>query len=143
MANIVETAIQAGEFQTLVRAIEAADLVDTLSNEGPFTVCAPNDAAFSKLPSGLLNNLLEDKQSLKQVLLYHVASGTAMSRDIVSMKSVKTLQGEELKIDLSRGLQIGDAQVTQPDIECSNGVIHVIDSVLIPMSVQERLLAVH
>ncbi|MDD3043706.1 MAG: fasciclin domain-containing protein [Methanosarcinaceae archaeon] len=142
MENIVETARQAGSFNTLVRAIEAADLVETLSKEGPFTVCAPTDKAFSKLPSGLLNSLLQDKQSLEQVLLYHVASGKAMSRDIVNMKSVKTLQGDELRIDSSRGVQLEDARVTQADIECSNGVIHVIDSVLIPSSVQERILAI-
>ncbi|MCQ1536852.1 fasciclin domain-containing protein [Methanosarcina sp. KYL-1] len=135
MKNIVETAIQAGAFNTLVQAIKAADLVETLSIEGPFTVCAPTDEAFSKLPSGTIDSLLKDKESLKQVLLYHVASGQAMSRDIVKLKSVKTLQGEELKIDITHGVKVGDAQVTQPDIECSNGVIHVIDRVLIPKSV--------
>ena len=136
MRNIVETAIDAGVFKTLVQAVEAADLVKTLSEEGPFTVCAPDDEAFSKLPGGTLESLLKDQESLRQVLLFHVASGQVMSRDIVKMQSVQTLQGEELKIDITRGVQIGDAQVTQPDIECSNGVIHVIDRVLIPKSIK-------
>jgi len=136
MRNIVETAIDAGVFKTLVQTIEAADLVETLSEAGPFTVCAPDDEAFSKLPEGALDSLLNDKESLKQVLLYHVASGQVMSREIVNLQSVKTLQGEELKIDITSGVQIGEAQVTEPDIECSNGVIHVIDRVLIPKSVQ-------
>ncbi len=136
MRNIVETAIDAGVFKTLVQAVEAADLTETLSEGGPFTVCAPDDEAFSKLPGGALESLLKDRESLRQVLLFHVASGQVMSRDIVSLDSVKTLQGEELKIDITQGVQIGEAQVTQPDIECSNGVIHVIDRVLIPKSAQ-------
>jgi transforming growth factor-beta-induced protein len=136
MRNIVETAIDAGVFKTLVQAVEAADLTETLSEGGPFTVCAPDDEAFSKLPGGVLESLLKDSENLRQVLLFHVASGQVMSQDIVSLDSVKTLQGEELKIDITQGVQIGEAQVTQPDIECSNGVIHVIDRVLIPKSVQ-------
>lgn len=136
MKNIVETAIEAGVFKTLVQAVKAADLVETLSEEGPFTVCAPDDEAFSKLPGRALDSLLKDRESLRQVLLFHVASGQVMSRDIVKLQSVKTLQGEELKIDITQGVQVGEAQVTQPDIECSNGVIHVIDRVLIPKSVQ-------
>lgn len=130
--NIVETAVAAGSFKTLATALKAADLVDTLSSKGPFTVLAPTDAAFAKLPDGALDNLLKNKDQLRAVLFQHVVSGEAMSKDVVKMSSIKTLLGQTVAIDTSRGVRIGGATVTQPDIACSNGVIHVIDTVLLP-----------
>jgi Secreted and surface protein containing fasciclin-like repeats len=136
MKNIVETAIDAENFTTLVKAVQAADLVDTLSGPGPFTVFAPTDAAFSKLPAGTLDSVLADKQKLTKILTYHVASGKYMASDVKKLKSVATVQGESLTVEVHRlfhrGVKIDDAQVIHPDIECTNGVIHVIDSVLMP-----------
>jgi uncharacterized surface protein with fasciclin (FAS1) repeats len=136
MKNIVETAIDAENFTTLVKAVQAADLVDTLSGPGPFTVFAPTDAAFSKLPSGTLESVLEDKQRLTKILTYHVVSGKYMASDVKKLKSVATVQGESVTVEVHRlfhrGVKINDAQVIHPDIECTNGVIHVIDSVLMP-----------
>jgi uncharacterized surface protein with fasciclin (FAS1) repeats len=136
MKNIVETAIDAENFTTLVKAVQAADLVDTLSGPGPFTVFAPTDAAFSKLPAGTLESVLEDKQKLAKILTYHVVSGKYMASDVKKLKSVATLQGELVTVEVHRlfhrGVKIDDAQVIHPDIECTNGVIHVIDSVLMP-----------
>ncbi|RIK68649.1 MAG: beta-Ig-H3/fasciclin [Planctomycetota bacterium] len=130
--NIVETAVAAGSFKTLATALKAADLIDTLSGEGPFTVLAPTDAAFAKLPAGALDNLLKNKDQLRAVLFQHVVSGKAMSKDVVKMTSIKTLLGQTVPVDASKGVRIGSATVTQPDIACSNGVIHVIDTVLLP-----------
>ncbi|QDV89247.1 Immunogenic protein MPT70 precursor [Phycisphaerae bacterium RAS2] len=130
--NIVETAVAAGSFKTLATALKAADLVETLSGKGPFTVLAPTDAAFAKLPAGALDNLLKNKDQLRAVLFQHVVSGEAMSKDVVKMASIKTLLGQTVPVDASHGVRIGSATVTQPDIACSNGVIHVIDSVLLP-----------
>ena len=136
MKNIVETAIDAENFTTLVKAVQAVDLVDTLSGTGAFTVFAPTDAAFAKLPSGMLDSVLKDKEQLTTILTYHVVSGKYMASDVKKLKSLKTLQGSLLTIEVHhlfhRGLKIDDAQVIHPDIECTNGVIHVIDSVLMP-----------
>jgi len=136
MKNIVETAIGAENFTTLVKAVQAADLVDTLSGPGAFTVFAPTDAAFSKLPSGVLDSVLKDKKELTKLLTYHVVSGKYMASDVKKLKSVETLQGQSVKIEthrlFHRGVKVDDAQVIHPDIECTNGVIHVIDSVLMP-----------
>lgn len=132
MKNIVETAIAAGSFGTLVDAIKAAGLVDTLSGPGPFTVFAPSDDAFSKLPAGTVEKLLEDKAKLAAILTYHVASGKHMASDVVSKDEILTLQGGALNVDTTDGVMVGSAKVTQTDIECSNGVIHIIDTVLIP-----------
>jgi uncharacterized surface protein with fasciclin (FAS1) repeats len=132
MKNIVETAIEAGQFNTLVAAVKAAGLVETLSGKGPFTVFAPNDAAFAKIPKATLDGLLKDKAKLTAVLTYHVVSGKVMAKDVMKMKSAKTLQGGSLTIDTSDGLKVDGAKVIQADIEVSNGVCHVIDTVLMP-----------
>jgi uncharacterized surface protein with fasciclin (FAS1) repeats len=132
MKNIVETAIGAGQFNTLVAAVKAAGLVETLSGKGPFTVFAPNDAAFAKIPKATLDGLLKDKAKLTAVLTYHVVSGKVMAKDVMKMKSAKTLQGGSLTIDTSDGVKVDGAKVIQADIEVSNGVCHVIDTVLMP-----------
>jgi len=136
MKNIVETAIDAENFTTLVKAVQAADLVDTLSGPGPFTVFAPTDAAFAKLDSGVLDSVLKDKAQLTRILTYHVVSGKYMANDVKKLKTVATVQGQPVKIELHhlfhRGVKIDNAQIIHPDIECTNGVIHVIDSVLMP-----------
>lgn len=132
MKNIVEKAIEAGQFNTLVAAVKAAGLVETLSGPGPFTVFAPNDAAFAKIPKATLDVVLKDKAKLTAILTYHVVSGKVMAKDVMKMKSVKTLQGGSLTIDTSDGVKVNGAKVIQADIEVSNGVCHVIDSVLMP-----------
>jgi uncharacterized surface protein with fasciclin (FAS1) repeats len=130
--DIVDTAIQAGSFKTLVKAVEAAGLVGTLKGEGPFTVFAPTDEAFSKLPSGTLDALLQNPEQLRAVLTYHVVPGRLMAADVVKKSSVPTAQGQALRIDARDGVKIANARVVQADIEAGNGVIHVIDSVMIP-----------
>ena len=133
--DIVDTAVEAGQFNTLVAAVQAADLVDTLKSDGPFTVFAPTDAAFAKLPDGTVENLLkpENKDQLVAVLTYHVVSGKIMSSDIAGKKAqVPTVQGSELSVDATSGVMVDDATVVAADIEASNGVIHVIDTVVLP-----------
>jgi len=130
--NIVETAIEAGSFKTLVAAVKAAGLVETLSGPGPFTVFAPTDAAFAKLPSGTVEGLLKDKKKLTAVLTYHVVPGKVMARDVLKLRSAKTVQGQEITINTKSGVMVDNANVTKTDIECTNGVIHVIDSVILP-----------
>ena len=131
--DIVETAEANGSFSTLVTALTAADLVDTLKGTGPFTVFAPTDAAFNSLPAGLLDSLLANTTALTQVLTYHVVSGELMASDVTNLMSVTTLQGGSLPITTTDGqVKIGIATITQTDIKCSNGVIHVIDTVLVP-----------
>jgi len=130
--NIVETAIEAGTFKTLVAAVQAADLVETLSSEGPFTVLAPTDEAFAKLPAGTVESLLKDKAKLTSILTYHVLSGKFMVSDVVTLSEATTIQGSKIKINASNGVKINDANVTATDILTSNGVIHVIDTVLLP-----------
>ncbi|MGJ5675835.1 MAG: fasciclin domain-containing protein [Nostochopsis sp.] len=132
MADIVDTAVKAGSFGTLVAAIKAAGLVDTLKGTGPFTVFAPNDEAFAKLPKGTVDALLKDIPKLKKILTYHVVSGKVMAADVVKLKSAKTVEGEDVKIDASAGVKVNDATVTTPDVAADNGVIHIIDTVLIP-----------
>jgi uncharacterized surface protein with fasciclin (FAS1) repeats len=132
MADIVDTAVAAGSFTTLVAAIKAAGLVETLKGPGPFTVFAPTDAAFAKLPAGTVEGLLQDIPKLTQVLTYHVVPGAVMSTDITGPMSPATVQGGTLKIDPSHGVKVNDATVTQADIKADNGVIHVIDTVLLP-----------
>ena len=134
-ANIVQTAVAAGEFTTLVSLVKKAGLASTLSGKGPFTVFAPTDAAFAKVPKSTLDALAMDKAKLKAVLLYHVASGKVTASKVVKLKSVKTLQGQNAKVRVSNGkVLIGGARVTSPDVMASNGVIHVINKVLIPSS---------
>ena len=132
--DIVDTAVGAGTFETLVAAVSAADLVDTLKSEGPFTVFAPTDEAFAALPEGTVESLLlpENKEQLIAVLTYHVVPGTVMSTDLVDDMKAATVQGGEITIDLDNGVMINDANVTTDDIETSNGVIHVIDKVILP-----------
>ena len=132
MNTIVQTAIEAGNFKTLVAAVTAAGLVDTLNGVGPFTVFAPSDDAFAKLPAGTVEELLKDKDGLTKILTYHVVPGKVMAKDVATMKSAKTVQGEDVAIDATNGVMVNNAKVTKADIECSNGVIHVIDTVLMP-----------
>ncbi len=132
MPDIVDTAINAGSFNTLVTAVTAAGLADTLKGPGPFTVFAPTDEAFSKLPSGTVESLLQDILQLRKILEYHVVSGKVMAADVVKLKSAETVEGSALKIDASNGVKVNDATVVTLDVEAENGVIHVIDTVLIP-----------
>ena len=131
--DIVDTAIAAGSFKTLVTAVQAAGLVDTLKSAGPFTVFAPTDAAFAKLPPGALDGLLKDPAKLKAVLTYHVVAGDVMAADVVKMTSAKTVEGADVKISVKGGkVKVNNANVVKTDIKCSNGVIHVIDTVIMP-----------
>jgi uncharacterized surface protein with fasciclin (FAS1) repeats len=132
MADIVDTAVKAGSFNTLVAAVKAAGLVDTLKGAGPFTVFAPTDEAFAKLPEGTVDALLKDIPKLKKILTYHVVSGKVLASDVVKLKSATTVEGSDVKIDASNGVKINDATVATPDVAADNGVIHVIDTVLIP-----------
>jgi uncharacterized surface protein with fasciclin (FAS1) repeats len=132
MADIVDTAINAGSFETLVAAVKAAGLVDTLKGKGPFTLFAPTDDAFAKLPKGTVDNLLKDVPQLKKILTYHVVSGKVMAADVSKMKSAKTVEGSEVKIDASKGVKVNDATVSKADVPADNGVIHIIDTVLMP-----------
>lgn len=133
--DIVDTAVGAGSFKTLAAALTAADLVSTLKGEGPFTVFAPTDEAFAKLPPGTLDDLLkpENKSKLQAILTYHVVPGKVMASDVASLKEAKTVNGGSIMVKSDMGkVMIDNAQVTQTDIECSNGVIHVVDTVLLP-----------
>jgi uncharacterized surface protein with fasciclin (FAS1) repeats len=134
MADIVDTAVAAGSFNTLVKAVQAAGLVDTLKGPGPFTVFAPTDEAFQKLPAGTLDAVLADKAKLTAILTYHVVPGKVLAKDVIGLngKKAKTVQGGELAINTTAGVKVGGANVVKTDIETSNGVIHVIDTVLIP-----------
>lgn len=135
--DIVDTAVGAGSFTTLVAAVQAAGLVDTLKGDGPFTVFAPTDEAFAKLPAGTVETLLkpENKDKLVAILTYHVVSGKVMSGDIAGKKAdVPTVQGSDISVDATNGVKINDATVVSADIETSNGVIHVIDTVILPAS---------
>ena len=133
--DIVDTAVAAGSFETLVTAVAAADLVDVLKGEGPFTVFAPVDAAFTALPEGTVETLLkpENKSKLADILTYHVLSGKVMSSEIIGKKlEVTMVNGSTAQIDATDGVKISGANVIQADIETSNGVIHVIDAVILP-----------
>ncbi len=135
MPDIVDTAVGAGSFTTLVTALKAAGLVDTLKGEGPFTVFAPTDAAFAKLPAGTVEDLLkpENKEKLTAILTYHVVAGKVLAKDVVNLTSAKTVNGKELTVNAgSEGVKVDNANVTKTDITTSNGVIHVIDTVVIP-----------
>ena len=132
MPNIVETAVGAGTFITLVAAVQAAGLVDTLTSPGPFTVFAPTDEAFAALPAGTVEGLLADIPALTKVLTYHVVAGKVMAADVVKLTSATTVEGSDLTIDASAGVTVNGAKVVATDIECDNGVIHVVDAVLLP-----------
>jgi len=136
-ADIVDTAVSAGSFSTLVAAVKAAGLVDTLQGKGPFTVFAPTDAAFAKLPEGTVESLLkpENRDKLVAILTYHVVPGKVMSGDIAGKTmEVKTVQGGMIDVDARNGVTVDDANVITPDVAASNGVIHVIDTVILPRS---------
>ena len=132
MKNIIETAVANPEFSTLVTAVTAAGLVDTLSGAGPFTVFAPTNEAFAKIPTTTLAAVLADKAKLTSILTYHVVAGKVMAKDVATMTEATTVQGKKVTIDAKHGVMVNNAKVTTADIECSNGVIHVIDTVLMP-----------
>ena len=133
--DIVDTAVSAGSFNTLVAAVKAAGLVDTLKGAGPFTVFAPTDAAFAKLPAGTVEDLLkpENKSKLVAILTYHVVPGKVMAKDVVKLHEAKTVNGQELTVNAEMGsVMVNNAKVVKTDILCTNGVIHVIDTVILP-----------
>ncbi len=130
--TIVDVAVAAGSFTTLAKALEVAGLIDTLKGPGPFTVFAPTDEAFAKVPKADLDALLADKAKLTAVLTYHVVAGKVLAADVATMKTAKSLQGQDLAIDTKDGVKIGNAKVVKADILADNGVIHVIDTVLMP-----------
>ena len=132
MADIVDTAVKAGSFSTLIAAVKAAGLVDTLKGDGPFTLFAPTDEAFAKLPKGTVEALLADIPKLTSILTYHVVSGKVTAGQVVELSEAKTIQGSMVKIDASDGVMINNSTVVTADVMASNGVIHVIDTVLIP-----------
>jgi uncharacterized surface protein with fasciclin (FAS1) repeats len=133
--DIVDTAVAAGSFKTLAKALQAADLVDTLKGEGPFTVFAPTDEAFAKLPAATLNDLLkaENKEKLQRILSYHVVPGRVSSADVVKLRTAKAVSGDTIDITANGGtVRVDNARVVKADIQASNGIIHVIDSVILP-----------
>ena len=131
--DLVDTAVSAGTFKTLATALKAADLIDTLKGAGPFTVFAPTDEAFAKLPAGTLDTLLKDPAKLKSILLYHVVPGKVLAKDVVTLKSAKSVQGSAITIAAGGGKVMADkANVIKTDIMATNGVIHVIDAVMLP-----------
>jgi uncharacterized surface protein with fasciclin (FAS1) repeats len=131
--DIIETTIAAGSFKTLATALGAAGLVDTLKGAGPFTVFAPTDEAFGKLPPGTVDGLLKDRAKLTAVLTYHVMPGKVMAKDVVKLNRAKTVQGQEVAIRASNGsVHVDNATVVKADVEATNGVIHVIDAVILP-----------
>jgi uncharacterized surface protein with fasciclin (FAS1) repeats len=135
--NIVDTAVAAGSFNTLVKAVQAADLTSTLEGKGPFTVFAPTDEAFAKLPAGTVESLLkpENKEKLRAILTYHVVAGDLSAAQVAKLSSVKTVEGAELKIVVKDGsVMVDNAKVVKADIHASNGIIHVIDAVMLPPS---------
>ena len=139
--TIVEVAVGSDDFETLVAAVKAADLVETLSGKGPFTVFAPTDDAFKKLPKGTLEELVkpENKAKLTAILTYHVVAGKVMAADVVKLKSAKTVQGQKVRILVKDGkVMVNKANVVKTDIACKNGVIHVIDAVILPPEKKEK-----
>jgi uncharacterized surface protein with fasciclin (FAS1) repeats len=136
--DVVDTAVAAGSFTTLAKALTAADLVTTLKGPGPFTVFAPTDEAFAKLPAGTLDNLLrpENKDKLRRILIYHVVPGEVRAADVVKVPSAKAVSGDTITIKVKDGkVHVNDANVTRADIKASNGVIHVIDTVIVPKGI--------
>ena len=132
MADLIETAQQAGTFKTLIQAIGATELAEILTSPGPYTVFAPTDEAFAKLPEGTLESLLDDVPKLKRIVLYHVAFGDVRAEDLMEIDEAQTVEGSVVAIESSDGIKVNDAKVLQTDILTDNGVIHVIDTVLIP-----------
>lgn len=140
MADIVETAIKAGSFNTLVKAVEAAGLVDFLKTPGPYTVFAPVDEAFERLPEGTLDELLQDIPKLKKILTYHVVFGDVRSDNLLEIEEAETVEGSIIAVDTSNGYKVNQAVVITPDILTDNGVIHVIDSILMPAVLEFQTL---
>ncbi|NEQ24082.1 MAG: fasciclin domain-containing protein [Microcoleus sp. SIO2G3] len=140
MADIVETAINAGSFNTLVKAVEAAGLVDILKSPGPYTVFAPVDEAFERLPEGTLDELLQDIPKLKRILTYHVVFGDVRSDNLLEIEEAETVEGSVIAVDSSNGYKVNQALVITPDILTDNGVIHVIDSILMPALLEFQTL---
>lgn len=132
MPTIVDIAVQAGSFKTLVQAVQAAGLVETLSGEGPFTVFAPTDEAFAQIPAETLQAVLADKEKLTAILTYHVVPGKLMAADVVRSTQLQTAQGQSITVSTEGGVRVDNANVIQTDIEADNGVIHVIDQVIMP-----------
>ena len=132
MADIVETAVNAGTFNTLVKAVEATELLEILKSPGPYTVFAPTDEAFNNLPEGTLDALLQDIPKLKRIVLYHVAFGDVRAEDLMQIEEAATVEGSIVAIESNQGIKVNDANVLKTDILTDNGVIHVIDGVLIP-----------
>lgn len=131
MPDIVDIAVGAGSFQTLVTAVQVANLVDALKSPGPFTVFAPNDDAFAKLPPGTITTLVQNVPQLSRILMFHVVSGKFMKADLAKLGTVTSLEGSPIKIDCSDGFEVKNATVVAADIEADNGVIHVIDTVIL------------
>lgn len=132
MADLIETAQQAGTFKTLIQAIGATELAEILTSPGPYTVFAPTDEAFAKLPEGTLASLLDDIPKLKRIVLYHVAFGDVRAEDLMEINEAETVEGSVVAIESTDGIKVNDANVLQTDILTDNGVIHVIDTVLVP-----------
>ena len=132
MPTIVDVAVQAGKFNTLVQAVQAAGLVETLCGEGPFTVFAPTDEAFAQIPAETLQAVLADKEKLTAILTYHVVPGKLMAADVVRSTQLQTVQGQSITVSTEGGVRVDNANVIQTDIEADNGVIHVIDQVIMP-----------
>jgi uncharacterized surface protein with fasciclin (FAS1) repeats len=132
MPTIVDVAVQAGSFKTLVQAVQAAGLVETLNGTGPFTVFAPTDDAFAQIPQETLQAVLADKEKLTAILTYHVVPGKLMAADVAKSTQLQTVQGQSIKVSTEGGVRVDDANVIQTDIEADNGVIHVIDRVIMP-----------
>ncbi len=132
MADLIETAQQAGTFKTLTQAIGATELAEILTSPGPYTVFAPTDEAFAKLPTGTLESLMDDIPKLKRIVLYHVSFGDVRAEDLMEINEAETVEGSVLAVESSNGIKVNDANVLQTDILADNGVIHVIDTVLIP-----------
>jgi uncharacterized surface protein with fasciclin (FAS1) repeats len=132
MPTILDIAVQAGSFKTLVQAVQAAGLVETLSGEGPFTVFAPTDEAFAQIPQETLQAMLADKEKLTAILTYHVAPGKLMAADVVRSTQLQTVQGQSITVSTEGGVRVDNANVIKTDIEVDNGVIHVIDQVIMP-----------
>ena len=132
--DIVDTAISNSDFSTLVTAVQAADLVEALKSEGPYTVFAPTNEAFEKIPAEKLQALLEDKEALRAVLTYHVVPGKVLAKDVVNLSKASTVNGKDIQITTDNGVMVNNAKVIATDIKTSNGVIHVIDTVILPKS---------
>jgi uncharacterized surface protein with fasciclin (FAS1) repeats len=132
LRNLVETAINAGTFKTLIKALREAGLFDILCSEGPYTIFAPTDEAFSKLPAGTIENILKDKEKLTDILTYHVIANRVFSKDVTSLQKADTINGKQLRIKNGHSVKIDNAKIIKSDIKCTNGVIHIIDEVLLP-----------